>query len=94
MSLCEQAVELDDVPWMYWYRLAWIRYRLKDYDLALKDVRECSRRNNKSLQTLMLAGKIYAKMGRKRLAAAKYEKVLSLDPAHRKATAELSKIRE
>ena len=93
LSLCEQAVELDDVPWMYRYRLAWIRYRLKDYDLALQDVRECLRRNNKSLQTLMLAGNIYAKMGKKRLATAKYEKVLTLESAHREATAELSKIR-
>jgi hypothetical protein len=42
----------------------------------------------------MLAGNIYAKMGRKKLALTKYEKVLSLEPAHSEATAELSKIRE
>lgn len=94
LSLCEQAVELDDVPWVYWYRLAWIRYRLQEYALALHDARECLRRNNKSTQTLMLVGKIYAKMGRKRLATAKYEKVLTLEPVHREAIAELSKIRE
>ena len=94
LSLCQQAVELDDLPWLHWYRLAWIRFRLKDYDKALEEVRECLRRNNKALQALVLAGRIYAEMGRKRLAIAKYEKVLSLEPAHKVATAQLLKIKQ
>jgi len=94
LSLCQQAVELDDVPWLYWYRLAWIRFRLKDYGQALEDVRECLHRNNKALEALVLAGKIYAATGRKRLAIAKFEKVLSLEPAHKAAAAQLSKIKQ
>jgi tetratricopeptide (TPR) repeat protein len=94
LSLCEQAVEIDDAPWIHWYRLAWIRFRLNEFEPAMDAVKESLRRNNKSIQALYLAGMIYNAMDKKHLAAVKFEKVLSLEPAHKGATGELLKIKK
>jgi tetratricopeptide (TPR) repeat protein len=94
LSLCEQAVEIDDVPWIHWYRLAWIKFRLNEFAAAKDAVKESLRRNNKSVQALYLAGMIYNAMDKKHLAVAKFEKVISLEPAHKDAVAELLKIKK
>jgi tetratricopeptide (TPR) repeat protein len=92
LSLCEQAVEIDDTPGIHWYRLAWIRFRLKEFETAMDAVKECLRRSNKSVEALFLAGMIYTALDKKHLAAVKFEKVLSLEPAHKRAAAELLKL--
>ena len=94
LSLCEQAVELDDARWINWYRLAWIRFRLNEFGAAMDAVKESLRRNKKSVQALFLAGMIYNAMDKKHLAAAKFEKVVSLEPVHKSAAAELRKIKK
>jgi tetratricopeptide (TPR) repeat protein len=92
LSLCEQAVELDEDQWVHWYRLAWIRFRLQDFKSALLDVKESLRRNRKSVDALYLAGKISLELGKKHLATVKFEKVLSFAPGHKGANAEQKKM--
>jgi tetratricopeptide (TPR) repeat protein len=94
LSLCEQAVELDDAPWIHWYRVALIRFRLNEFEAAMDAVKESLRRNKKSVPVLFLSGMIYNAMDKKHLAATKFEKVVSLEPAHKGAVAELIKIKK
>jgi tetratricopeptide (TPR) repeat protein len=54
LSLCQQAVELDDEPWIHWYRLGWIKLRLGDPAGTLEALRHGLRRSrgNKPMQAL------------------------------------------
>ena len=63
LSLCTQAVSIDDVSWDNWYRLAKVRFMVADYDGAQAAVRESLRRNRKAAAAIFLAGEIFAKHG-------------------------------
>jgi lipopolysaccharide biosynthesis regulator YciM len=74
--------------------VAWIRFRLNEFEAAMDAVKESLRRNKKSVPALFLSGMIYNAMDKKHLAAAKFKKVVSLEPAHKGAVAELIKIKK
>ena len=91
LSLCEQAVNIDDRQWKHWYRLAVIKYRMADYDSALEDLKESMHRG-KNEESLYLAAKVYDKLGVHSKAAAMFKAVLKITPDHRSAGAALQAI--
>ena len=62
-SLCLQALALDDRPARYWYRLAWIQEKMGAADGALSAVQEALRRDRRDPESLVLAGRLYEKLG-------------------------------
>ncbi len=93
LSLCEQAVNIDDSLWKHWYRLARVRYKIEHYESALKALKECLRRNSKSVEAINLAGQVYNQLGMKSKAKGMFQKVLRIAPGHKAATAALTKIK-
>ena len=93
LSLCEQAVNIDDSQWKHWYRLARVRYMMERHESALEALKECLRRNRKSLEAMNLAGQAFNQLGLKLKAKAMYHKILKIDPGHKDATAGLRMIK-
>jgi tetratricopeptide (TPR) repeat protein len=93
LSLCEQAVNIDDSQWKHWYRLARVRYIMERHESALDALKECLRRNSKSAEAMNLAGQAYHKLGIKLKAKAMYQKALKIAPGHKAATVGLKKIK-
>lgn len=93
LSLCEQAVNIDDSHWKHWYRLARVRYLMEHYESALETLKECLRRDSKSVEAMSLAGQAYYQLGNKLKAKAMFRKVLKIAPGHRAATAGLNEIK-
>jgi tetratricopeptide (TPR) repeat protein len=91
LSLCEQAINIDDSKWKHWYRLALVRYKMTNYEAALEAVKESMRMKRKNEETLYLAGQVYHKLGAQAKAAAMYEAVLKIAPDNNGATAALKK---
>ena len=87
LSLCQQAVEIDGRSWKHWYRLAAIRYRLEQLDAALEAVKECLKRNRKSVEALQLAALICEKAGMRAKSAGMYRRILKIVPDHQAAAA-------
>jgi tetratricopeptide (TPR) repeat protein len=93
LSLCEQAVNIDDSYWKHWYYLAWVRYKMEQYESSLEALKECLQRESKSLEAMNLAGQAYCKLGIKSKAIKMYKKVLKIAPGHKAATNALKKIK-
>jgi len=85
LALCAQALALDDTPWQYWYRLAWVRSHTGDHEGALAAVMESLRRNRRDVDSLLLAGKLYRQLGSQARAKSMYQRVLKLEPEQRQA---------
>ncbi len=92
VSLCEQAVNIDDRQWKHWYRLAEVKYKQTFYEEALAAVKESLRLERKKAKIYYLAGQVYDKMGAKSKAAAMYKGALRIEPGHKPAAAALKKI--
>jgi tetratricopeptide (TPR) repeat protein len=93
LSLCEQAVNIDDSHWKHWYYLAWVRYKMAQYESSLEALKECLQRESKSVEAMNLAGQAYGKLGIKSKSIEMYKKVLKIDPGHKAATKALKKIK-
>jgi len=93
LSLCQQAVNIDDRYWKYWYRLALVRFRMASNESAKGALRESMRLERKNGKTLYLAGRVYDKMGAHAKAAKMFEAVPRIEPGHRDAGEALKKIR-
>ena len=93
LSLCQEAVNIDNRQWKHWYRLALVRFKMAAYESALEAVQEGIHLERRNKKTLFLAGRVYYKMGALSKAAAMFESVLGIDPGHREAGAALKKIR-
>jgi tetratricopeptide (TPR) repeat protein len=93
LSLCEQAVNIDASHWKHWYRLAWVRYKMKEYDSALEALKECLLRDRKSVEAMNLAGQVYVRLGMKSKAAGMFQQVLKIVPGHKSATTFLEKVK-
>ena len=89
LSLCARAVELDDIPWRHWYRLAWVRNKSGDLQQALAAVLQALRRSRNHFEALLLAGSIYRGLGRKKQAMAMYGRILKKYPGHSEGQAAL-----
>ena len=92
LSLCMQAIDIDDRHWQHWYRVAWLRYKMAQYGAALDAVKECLRRNKKDADASFLAGKIYLQLNAKAKAAGMFQATLRINPKYRSAALELKKI--
>ncbi|MHB8809628.1 MAG: tetratricopeptide repeat protein, partial [Desulfobulbaceae bacterium] len=79
-SLCLQALALDDRPARYWYRLAWIREKMGAMDEALAAVQEALHRDRRDPESLLLAGRLYGKLGYGSKARAMYRRAEKLIP--------------
>jgi tetratricopeptide (TPR) repeat protein len=93
LSLCTQAVNIDDFSWDNWYRLAKVRFMVADYDGAQAAVRESLLRNRKAADAIFLAGKIFTKHGNKKQAKKMFQQVLRTAPDYPGASRALREIR-
>jgi len=87
LSLCRQAIEIDDRYWKHWYRLALIQYKLGRIDSALEAVQECLQRDRKCVDALLLAAQIYKKSGMRPKSIGMYKRILKIIPDHKEAAA-------
>ena len=93
LSLCEQAVGIDDSQWRHWYRLARVRYKMEEYVPALEALKECLHRERKNVNAMNLAGQVYVKLGIKSKATGMFQKVLKIAPGNKTATAFLKQMK-
>jgi len=92
LSLCQQAVNVDDRHWKHWYRLGWIHYRMAQYELALDALKECLHRDRKNPDAAYLSGQVYEKLDARPKAAAMYRTALRIAPEHKSAAAAMKRI--
>jgi tetratricopeptide (TPR) repeat protein len=92
LSLCQQAVNINERHWKHWYRLALIRYRMTAYESALEALKESMKLERKNSYTMCLAGQIYDKMGSQERASAMFQSVIRIEPGHKGAASALRKI--
>jgi tetratricopeptide (TPR) repeat protein len=93
LSLCQQAVNIDDRHWKHWYRLGWIRYKMALYEPALEALRECLRRERKNPDVAYLAGQVYEKVDAKAKAVRMFQTALRIAPDHKAAASALKSIK-
>jgi len=93
LSLCQEAVNIDNRQWKHWYRLAVVRFKMAAYESALEALQESMHLERRNQNALFLAGQVYDKMGAMSKAAAMFESVLEIYPGHRDVGAALKKIR-
>ncbi|MDT8335401.1 MAG: tetratricopeptide repeat protein [Desulfurivibrionaceae bacterium] len=75
LSLCREAVELDDARWDNLYRLGLVLYRQGDRQGAVVNLQKSLRLKRSNLDGARLLEKIYRKTGKERLAVRIAEKV-------------------
>jgi len=90
LSLCSQAVELDDTRWDHWHRLGWVRFQCGDIGQARSALQESITRNPRGVAAKYLLGQVYQQLGEKKAAAMEYKKVLKQVPSHRQAADSLA----
>lgn len=86
ISLCQQAVELDNESAGHWYRLAFTLLKSDDAEAALRVAKKSLALAPKEQNTLLLLAQIYKKMGKFSLARATLERLLKLDGTNKKAS--------
>jgi len=91
LSLCLQAVNIDDRQWKHWYRLALVRSKMAYYESALEALKESLRLERKNEEPLYLAGQMYDKLGAGAKSAVMYRAVLKIAPGHKAAKEALKK---
>ena len=82
LSLCHQAVELDDTRWDHWYRLGLVRFQCGDIGEARAAFKESITRNPRGIAAKYLLGQVYQHLGETKKAAREYNKVLKQVPSH------------
>ncbi|MDH3359351.1 MAG: tetratricopeptide repeat protein [Desulfobulbaceae bacterium] len=92
MSLCQQAVELEDGAWQPWYRLGWVQSQLGDVAGARESLRQCLRLDRKNVAALYLLGSICKDAGQERQAGKIFTRVLRHQPDHGKAASALAEL--
>jgi tetratricopeptide (TPR) repeat protein len=75
LSLCREAVELDDSRWDNWHRLGLVLYRQGCEQDATVSLRKSLRLKRSNLEGAVLLEKIYRETGKNRLAMRMAEKV-------------------
>lgn len=92
LSLCRQAVKLDDSQWEYWYRLGLVQFRQGDLAAAADSVKHSLALNRRSAEALYLAGEIAEKSEKRGEAARIYRQVLAISSNHRQAAESLKRV--
>jgi len=93
LSLCEEAVNIDDRQWKNWYRLAVVRYKMASYMTSLEALKQAMNLGKNNEEPFFLAGQVYTNLGVQSKAAAMFKNVLKIAPDHRAARAALKKIK-
>ena len=94
LTFCRQAVEIESGKAPHWYRLALVLFSREDWDEAQEAVQHCLALDSKHLDALMLKASIHAKLQQIQLARGTYERVLTLDGTHSRASKALKKINQ
>ncbi|NTV14940.1 MAG: tetratricopeptide repeat protein [Desulfobulbaceae bacterium] len=81
LSLCRQAVELDEAKWDNWYRLGLVEFRQGLLREAMLDLQRSVRLNRAALEPGALLAEVYEKTGKQRLALRQAGKVAKLQEA-------------
>jgi len=79
LTLCRQAVELDDSGWDNWFRLGEVEWRQGLKQEAIFSLQKSMRLNRRNVEAARLLGHIYQKSGKKRLAERQAEKIRKLE---------------
>ncbi len=85
LSLCQQAVDLDDTQWEFWYRLGWVQYQSGDLPGSEESLKSSLQYNRKSVDSMSLLGTIFEKKKEYRQALRMYERTLNTEPQHPEA---------
>jgi TolA-binding protein len=85
-------VNIDELSWDNWYRLAKVRFMMADYEGAQAAVRESLLRNRKAMDAVFLAGKIFAIHGNRKKAKKMFQQVLRTAPRYPGASRALQEI--
>jgi tetratricopeptide (TPR) repeat protein len=80
LSLCRQALELDDTRSDHWYRLGVVHWYRGEEREAVDVLRQCLRRDRKNLGALRLLGTILESLGRLSQARLINQRLLKLRP--------------
>jgi len=94
LSLCRQAVELDDSRWDHWYRLGRVLFLGGDIEQARKSLQESIARNPRDITARYLLGQIHQQLGQVKQATRTYKMVLKLTPSHRQAADALAGLQQ
>ncbi len=94
LSLCRQAVELDDSQWQSWYRLGLVQAQRNEYQEALHSLRQGLRRNRRALLPHLAMGRLQERMGRLRSAVRSYRRVVDISPGQVEAVAALDRLQK
>ncbi len=92
LSLCMQAVELDDSKDCHWFRLAYVYFACKEYDSAKVALQRCLKLAPRNIEAMMLLARIYNTIKLPSKARMTYERVLRLDGTNNLAKRALKKI--
>lgn len=92
LSLCRQAVELDDSQWEHWFRLAAAQQRVGESHEAITALQKSLRLDRKNVRAAFLLASLYDRLGWSRRAARLYERVLRLKPGDEQAAAALARL--
>jgi len=93
LSLCKQALDLDDTKWQHFYRVGWLNFRLGNLEESESLLQECLTRNKRCVAAIHLLGQVYEKLNMNDQAIKMYKKVLRLEPAHSQARSALAELK-
>lgn len=85
LSLCRQAVLIEESNPLFWLRLAQVHVAMKNRSEAVKFLQRCLTFDKKNTDALLMLGGLYKKMGQKHKAALTYKRVLKLDQKNSQA---------
>ncbi|MCF6290263.1 MAG: tetratricopeptide repeat protein [Desulfobacterales bacterium] len=94
LSLCRQAVELDDGQWQSWCRLGLVQARRGEYQEGLRSLRQGLRHNRRAVALHLGMGRVQEQMGRLRSAARSYRRAVDISPGQAEATVALDRLQE
>lgn len=89
LSLCQQALALDEGSWQFWCRLGFVQLHTKQVEAALDTLRQGQRLNRKSREIASLLGQVYAQGEKPGYAKRYFKKVLQLEAGHEGAAGAL-----
>ncbi|MCK5341595.1 MAG: tetratricopeptide repeat protein, partial [Desulfobulbaceae bacterium] len=92
-SLCRQAIALDDSRSSCWRALAHVQFLNRDFEAARESLKQALRLDRNNIEALLLAGRVYEKLGQDSRGVKMYERVLRLDAANRKALQAVKRLR-
>lgn len=75
LSLCREAVDLDDDKWDNWLRLGKVQFRNDQKQASLASLQQSMKLNRNNIDAARMLKKIYDDGGKKRLAAGMAEKI-------------------